>query len=119
MRLTLSRALLDLLPPPASPALAFRSGMGAPMFELAIDEPDAAVARLSVSAYAADETAGRCIVRVQIALRGRAWPDLAGVAVALEAGGERQMAATDAWGEVVFADVLAALPELIVDVDAG
>jgi hypothetical protein len=109
-----------LIPPPASPALAFRSGLGAPIFELAIDEPDAAIARLHVSAYAGDEEAERCIVRVQMALRGREWPDLAGVAVALEAGDERQVSATDAWGETVFEGVpAAALPELIIDVDAG
>jgi hypothetical protein len=120
LRLALSRTLLDLLPPPATPALAFRSGMGAPMFELAIDEPDAAIARLNVSAYAADEAAGRCIVRVQMALRGREWPDLAGVAVTLQARDERLVAATDAWGEAVFEGVpAAALPELIIDVDAG
>jgi hypothetical protein len=120
LRLTLSRALLDLLPPPTSPALAFRSGMGAPIFELALDEPDAAIERLNVSAYAGDAAAGRCVVRVQVALRGREWPDLAGIAVALQAGDERRAAATDAWGEAVFEDLpAAALPELVVEVDGG
>jgi hypothetical protein len=119
LRLTLSRTLLDLLPPPAGPALAFRSGAGAALFELALDEPEGAIERLTMSAYGGD-VVDRCVVRVQVALHGREWPDLAGVPVALQAGGQRRSATTDAWGEAVFEDVpTRALPELIVEIDSS
>ena len=118
LRLKLSQPLLSLLPPPAGPALAFRSDAGAALFELALDDPDGAVERLTVSAYGA--VGERCVVRVQVALRGRAWPDLAGVPVVLSAGDERRTAATDAWGEAVFEDLpVSALPGLVVEVDGG
>jgi hypothetical protein len=118
LRLKLSQPLLDLLPPPAGPALAFRSDAGAALFELVLDEHDDTIERLTVSAYRATDE--RCVVRVQVALRGRAWPDLAGVPVALQAGGENRAATTDAWGEAVFEDVpTTALPELAVEVDGG
>jgi hypothetical protein len=120
LRLTLSQALLDLLPPPAGPALAFRGGGGPALFELALDESEGAVERLSVSAYTDPETVERCVVRVQVALHGREWPDLAGIRVVLLTGEARRAAATDAWGEAVFEDVpAAALPELVVEVDAS
>ncbi len=121
MRLTLSRSLLNLLPPPsAGPALAFRSGEGAPLLELALDEPGAEVEQMQLSAYAESEGSEQCVVRIQLALRDHAWPDLAGVRVTLVAGDERRQAATDAWGEAVFAAVpVAALLGLQVEVDAG
>jgi hypothetical protein len=121
LRLTLSRSLLNLLPPPsAGPALAFRSGEGAPLLELALDEPGAEVEQMQLSAYAESEGSEQCVVRIQLALRDHAWPDLAGVRVTLVAGDERRQAATDAWGEAVFAAVpVAALLGLQVEVDAG
>jgi hypothetical protein len=119
LRLALSRTLLDLLPPPAGPALAFRGDAGAALFELALDEPAEHLQRLTISAYSGD-VADRCVVRVQVALHGREWPDLAGVAVALQAGDQRRSTTTDAWGETVFEDVPAtALPELVLEVDGG
>jgi hypothetical protein len=120
LRVTLSRSLLDLLPPPAGPALAFRSGSGVALFELMLDELEGAIERLTLSAYADDEAAERCVVRVQVALRGRQWPDLVGVPVVLQAADERRAATTDAWGEAVFEAVPAtALPELVVEVDGS
>jgi hypothetical protein len=120
LRLTLSRPLLDLLPPPAGPALAFRSSAGPALFELALDQRGDAIERLILSAYADDQAAERCIVRVQVALHEREWPDLAGVPVVVHAGDERRTATTDAWGEAVFEDVpITALPELVVEVDSS
>jgi hypothetical protein len=120
LRLTLSQALLDLLPP-SSPALALRSGMAdTPLFALDLDEPGSEVEQLRLSAYADSHAAERCSVRVQLSLRGREWPDLAGIPVALILGADRRPAATDSWGEAVFGDVPAeALPGLVVEVDAS
>jgi len=120
MRLTLSRALLNLLPPPsAGPALAFRGGEGAPLIELTLDEPGAEVERLQLSAYAEAEAPEHCTVRIQLALHDRAWPDLAGARITLAAGDDRRQATTDAWGEAVFAGVpVKALLGLQVEVDA-
>jgi hypothetical protein len=120
LRLTISRALLDLLPAPSAPALAFRSGGGTALFELTLDETGSTIERLNVSAYADRAAAERCAVRVQVAVRGREWPDLAGIAIALYVGDEQRTAATDAWGESVFADVpTVALARLVVEVDHG
>jgi hypothetical protein len=121
MWLTLSRVLLNLLPPPStSPALAFRGGESAPLLELTLDEPGAKVERLQLSAYAELDAPERCTVRIQLTLHDRAWPDLAGVRVTLVAGDDQRQATTDAWGETVFADVpVAALLGLQVEVDAG
>jgi hypothetical protein len=119
LRLALSRKLLDLLPPPAGPALAFRGDAGAALFELELDEPDGAIERLTLSAYSGD-VVDRCVVRVQVTMHGREWPDLAGVPVALQASDQRRSATTDAWGEAVFEDVPAtALPQLVIEVDGG
>ena len=121
LRLTLSRALLDLLATrPAGPALAFRSGDEQALLELALDEPNAEVARLQLSAYAAPAPSEHCTVRIQLALHDREWPDLAGVQVALLTQDEHRQTTTDAWGEATFADVpLAALPILQIEIDAG
>jgi hypothetical protein len=121
LRLTLSRALLDLLAArPAPPALAFRSGDEQALIELALNEPNAEVALLQLSAYADPAPSEHCTVRIQLALHDRAWPDLAGVQVALLTQDEHRQATTDAWGEATFADVpLAALPVLQIEIDAG
>jgi hypothetical protein len=115
LRLTLSAALLALLPPPA-PTPALRGAAATPFFELAANEPDAAVERLVLTAYLAD-TPNTCLLRVQLALRGRALLDLGGVAIVLLLGDERRTATTDAWGEAVFADVpRAALATAVLEV---
>jgi hypothetical protein len=120
LRLSLSQALLDLLPPPAAPALALRGESTRALVDLAIDEPDAAITQLHLTIYISGETSDRCDVRVQLALQEREWPDLAGVPVSLIAGHEGRRAPTDAWGEVVFAGLpAAALPSLQIEVDVG
>ncbi len=121
LRLTLSQALLDLLAMrPAGPALAFRSAEEQALLELALDEPNAEVARLQLSAYATPAPSEHCTVRIQLALHDREWPDLAGVRVALLTQDEHRQTTTDAWGEATFADVpLAALPILQIEIDAS
>jgi hypothetical protein len=122
LRLRLSQALLDLLPPPSSPALALRSSdeAGAPLFDLELDAPDEAIERLQLTAYRQPGHPGDCLLRVQLKLRDRDWPDLAQIPIALHLGDQRRQALTDPWGEAVF-DALpeALLPELLVEVDAG
>jgi hypothetical protein len=103
LRLTLSQALLDLLPPPATaPALR-----GAPGALLDLDAPvdDPAVARVHLAALPRAGAPGRCDLRVRLALHGRDWPDLAGVPVSLAVGGQAWRALTDQWGEVLFEDL--------------
>ena len=122
LRVTLSQALLDLLPPPPSPALALRGGMepDTPLFALDLDEPGSEVEQLKLSAYADPSPAQRCSVRVQVSLHGREWPDLADLPIALILGAERRQAKTDPWGEAVFRDLPAdALPGLSVEVETG
>jgi hypothetical protein len=121
LHVAFSQALLGLLPALAQPGLAFRDGAEtlAPLFELTLDAPGGQIARLQLSAYVDHANPKRCAVRVQVGLHEREWPDLAGVPVSLAFGGERRQAATDAWGEALFADLpTLALPELQVAVEA-
>ncbi len=118
LRLSLSQALLDLLAArPAGPALAFRSGEEQALLELALNEPNAEVARLQLS--------GLPRPRHQL---HRARPARATRSRLARSGGRTGRAAhagrappgpTDAWGEATFADVpLAALPVLQIEIDA-
>lgn len=102
LRLTLSSLLLDLFAPGPAAAPALRGEGPGLLLDLAVEEPAGSITALRVQALAADDAPGRCALRVQVELAGREWPDLAGAAVALELGGERREARTDAWGEVVF-----------------
>jgi hypothetical protein len=119
LRLSLSHALLDLLPAPA-PAPALRGAPGAAQLELEVHEPSAIVERLHLTTYSVATTPERCDLRVQITIQGREWPDLADVPVMLAIGGKQHRMLTDAWGEVVFTDLpVAALPTMQLEVDGG
>ncbi len=73
LRLRLSQALLDLLPPPSGPALALRAGAepGAPLFDLELDAPAEPIERLQLTAYRQAAPPGHCALRVRLKLRGR------------------------------------------------
>jgi hypothetical protein len=104
LRLTLSDQLLALLPP-RGPELALRApGEPELLFELAIETPGAAVEQLAVAGIATVDPQ-RCDLRVRATLRGREWPDLAGIAVTLRYAGQERRATTDAWGEALFSGV--------------
>ena len=105
LHLTFARALSGG-PPSARPAAgaSVRGASDAALLELDLPAPDPAVARLTVAVYA-DASPEQCIVRVQVALPGREWPDLEGLAVELRLGAERRREQTDAWGAVDFAGV--------------
>jgi hypothetical protein len=120
LRLRLSSALLELLPPPLATAPAMRSATseGTLLVDLTLPEPSAAVERFRFSVHARQGAPDRSIVRVEIALRGREWPDLADVPITLDVDGDRHEHSTDAWGEAIFEDVpTAAVPRLQIEVD--
>lgn len=125
LRLRFSQGLLDTLaaaPPAAGPALAFREGspQGVPLLDLVLDTPDPSVERLHLAAYAHQPDAGRCTLRVRVALPGRDWPDLAGITVLVRFGETQHRVTTDSWGEALIDDVpVAALPDLQVALDLG
>jgi len=122
LRLTLSTALLELMPPPLATAAALRSAAaeGAPLVELTLDEPDGPVEHLRLSVYARLGAPDHSTVRVRVALRGLEWPDLAEVPVTLNVDGKQHEAVTDVWGEAVFeAIATAAVPRLQVEIDTA
>lgn len=121
VRVTLNQALLDLLPPPA-PALALRSGTPTEwvVFDMELEEPGTVIAGLRLTAYQTPKQVEQAMVRVQLALQDRDWPDLADVPVLLRLGDVERRALTDPWGEVLFPDVaLVNLREFQVEVDTG
>lgn len=100
-----------------APAPALRSGEAAPLYTIEIEEPGPGVERLELVAYPAAGDPASCALRVQLALVGREWPDLAGVTVMLRGPGFERRLSTDAWGEASAAGIpLAALPELTLEV---
>jgi hypothetical protein len=92
--------VLQSAPPLAG---ALRSG-GAPLFDLHLGTPDAALSELRITVYPRPQAADRCDLRVLVVPIGRAWPQLAGTTVTLSAGAALQHEQTDQYGEVVFAD---------------
>jgi hypothetical protein len=124
IRLTLTQALLDALQPPQqlAPALAFRSGTdaGVALIDLELDEPEEEVTRLHLTAHLKANPSSLCMIRVELALQGRDWPDLAEVPVILRVDDGQRLALTDPWGVVIFDNIpTVALPGLQVAVDAG
>jgi hypothetical protein len=118
LRITLSKALLELLPRPSGPALAFRGGEEPPRHQLDLERPAAHVAQIQLAIY--DRQADSVSVQVKVALEGREWPDLGEIPVALSAGAAGRLAMTDAWGVAVFDDVpVTSLDGLQVDVELG
>jgi hypothetical protein len=119
LRLVFSQSLLDLLPPPAAPAMALRGEAADALIDLAITQPDATISELRLTIYRTEEASDQYDLRIQVALLGREWPDLGGIAVSLTVGHELRRAPTDAWGEVVFTALpAAALPSIQIQVDA-
>jgi hypothetical protein len=120
LRIRLSQALLDLLPPPATPALALRGAeQGPTLLELTVAAAGEPVEQVDQAAYADRGSPDRCVLRLRLGLRGREWPDLADTPVTLRLGAEQRHALTDPWGEVVFEGLeRARLPHLQVEVGA-
>lgn len=117
LRVRFSQPLLDLMRPTGQPALAFRDAEGDPLFSFDLPKPSHAVERLAVAVYADDQSTDSYLVQVSVALPGRAWPDLAGIAVHLSGPDFDQQIATDPWGEVSFDHVpSAALPNLVIEI---
>lgn len=102
LRLTLSSLLLDLFAPGPAAAPALRGEGPGLLLDLAVEETGGAIAGLRLQARPAAGDPDHCDLRVQVELSGREWPDLAGASVAIELGGERREARTDAWGEAAF-----------------
>jgi hypothetical protein len=126
LRLTLTQALLDALPRPQqlapAYAMAYRSGEqpGIPLVDLELDEPEDEVTHLQLTAHPKGAPPTYCTIRVQLALQGRDWPDLAEIPVILKLDNSQRLALTDAWGQVSFEDVpTLALAGLQIAVDTG
>ncbi|HEY0734793.1 MAG TPA: hypothetical protein VGD69_07780 [Herpetosiphonaceae bacterium] len=121
MRIRLSQALLDLLLPPQTPALALRSiAADAPLLTMTLDQLGDEQIQIQLSIYEQPDVPELCTLRAQVTLADREWPELDGISVAITAGDTQRAATTDPWGEAVFADVpRAALDGLQIEVDAG
>ncbi|MBV9789946.1 MAG: hypothetical protein JOZ51_17290 [Chloroflexi bacterium] len=119
LRIRLSQALLDLLPPP-TPALALRSiASDIPLLSMTLDQPADAI-QIQLSIYEEHDAPELCALRSQVSLDDREWPELAGIVVRIIIDGEQREATTDPWGEAVFAGVpRAALDGLQLEVNAG
>jgi hypothetical protein len=122
LRVTFSRELLDRLAiPPQTPMPAYREQpQQKPLYDIVIDHPTPDVEQLQMTVYPDLQSTDRCTLRVRVALPGRDWPDLAGVAVLARLSGVKHHATTDPWGEAIISDLpLADLPELHVEVIAA
>jgi hypothetical protein len=120
LRLAFSPSLLAALAAaPAGPSLALRGdGPGEPLFELLISAPAPQVDELRLSLYADAARPGAGTLRAQLALAGRDWPDLAGVAVLARWPGGEGRATSDEWGEALIPGVpLDQLAGLVVEVE--
>lgn len=121
VRVRLSQALLDLLLPSPTPALALRSiASDAPLLTMTLDQPGDEQIQIQLSIYEQHDAPELCTLRAQVSLADREWPELEGIAVAITAGDMQRAATTDPWGEAVFAGIpRAALDGLQIEVDAG
>lgn len=121
MRIRLSQALLDLLLPPQTPALALRSiAADAPLMTMTLDQLGDTPIQIQLSIYEQHDAPALCTLRAQVTLADREWPELDGIAVAIRFGATQRAATTDPWGEAVFADIpRLALDGLQIEVDAG
>lgn len=120
VRVRLSQALLDLLPP-QTPALALRSiASDAPLLTMTLDPPGDEQIQIQLSIYEQHDAPELCTLRAQVTLADREWPELEGIAVLITFGDTQRAATTDPWGEAVFAGIpRAALDGLQIEVDAG
>jgi hypothetical protein len=122
LRVTFSHTLLDALSAtPQTPTLAYREQpQQAPLYDIVIDNPTPDVEQLQMTVHPDLQSTDRCTLRVRVALPGRDWPDLAGIAVLARLSGVKHHATTDPWGEAIISDLpLADLPELHVEVIAA
>lgn len=121
LRLHFSQPLLDLLAPAARPGLTLRAGQpdDERVFELELTVPAAGIERVLLTAYPARQRAEHCDLRIQLTVAGREWPDLAEIPVTLTLADEQRQAATDPWGEIVFAELpSAALAQMVIEIAA-
>jgi hypothetical protein len=105
LTVTLSPALLAILPPPPPRPMALRSVDSPPLLTIDFSQPSPQIATLHLSAHRHPPGSDTLLLRVQVALLNHEWPDLAGIPVRLSIGQEQQEAATDAWGEAIFSDI--------------
>jgi hypothetical protein len=109
LTVTLSPALLSVtqrIPaPPAARPMALRSVDAPPLLTIDFAQPSPQIASLHLSAHRHPPGSDTLLLRVQVALLNREWPDLAGIPVRLSIGQEHQEAATDAWGEAIFSAI--------------
>ncbi|HYF65214.1 MAG TPA: hypothetical protein VD886_20470 [Herpetosiphonaceae bacterium] len=105
LTVTLSPALLAALPAPAARPMALRSVDAPPLLTIAFEQPTPQIATLHLSAHRHPPASETLLLRVQVALHNREWPDLAGIPVRLSLGSEQRESDTDAWGEAVFSDI--------------
>ncbi|MEM8535356.1 MAG: hypothetical protein AAGF95_31265 [Chloroflexota bacterium] len=123
LRFLFSQQLLDTLTntPSAEPTLAFREQTEPPsLIDLVVEKPSRGVASIQITAYANTQDVTMCTLRVQVALTGRDWPDLADVSVRVLIDNEQHQTKTDPWGEALFEQIpIDRLPHLQVEVDPG
>jgi hypothetical protein len=109
LTVTLSPALLLAVTQgataPAARPMALRSVDAAPLLTIDFAQPSPQIASLHLSAHRHPPGSDTLLLRVQVALLNREWPDLAGIPVRLSIGQEQQEAATDAWGEAIFSAI--------------
>jgi hypothetical protein len=119
LTVTLSPALLAALPPPPAQAMALRSVEAPLLLTIAFEQPSPQIASLQLSAHRHPPASVLILLRVQVELYDREWPDLAGIAVRLSLGQEQREAATDAWGAAIFSNIpQVRLSDLAVTVEA-
>jgi len=121
LHLALNDAMLQLLPMQLNAAPVRGSEeSGTPLVDLLLDEPEHEITRLALTATAQPHDPHRCVIALHVGIRGREWPDLAGIEVKLTFDDDQLVEVTDAFGEAFFDDVLvSALGRLQIDVDAG
>jgi len=114
----------DLLPPlrPALSGAARRKPADEDRYAEVLLQLDAeqmgAAWPAALAAYRDAQQPDHCLVEVEVAPPGRAWPDLADIPVMLAWDAEERNALTDAWGLAVFEGVpVTALAEIRVEME--
>ena len=99
VRITFSSPLLAAVraTAPATPALR---GSTVPLMDLKFHDVESRIDHVAVQVYA--EQPQTCLVRVQVSMSDREWPDLESIQVRLNLPTSSYSGHTDPWGEVVF-----------------